>query len=118
MALRRRLLWLILFALVAAQTLGLVHRIAHGGNIGAVNFVSATQSHLTGGNWSDALKAGHADDVTCHVFDQASPGGCVWLSPPALPAIVFADIFIARSKSEALARWAALFEARGPPTFR
>lgn len=119
MALRRRLLWLIAFALVAAQTLGLVHRITHGGAAGAANFASHGQLQLVspGGHWTDALKAGHTDDVTCHVFDQASSGGWLFATPSSLPAVVFPEVLIARQHGQAQARRAALFEARGPPSF-
>ncbi|MRD46466.1 hypothetical protein GHT07_04210 [Caenimonas koreensis DSM 17982] len=124
MLIRKRLLWFVLFALLAAQTLGLAHRVAHGvvqdgfiGDAAAASLSRATaQPH--GGNWSDALRAGHGDDVTCHVFDQVSQGGCALALPALLPAVVYPEALIARATGEALARWAAQFEARGPPSLR
>jgi hypothetical protein len=106
----RGFLWLVLFALVAAQTLALAHRVAHGWEAGTA--VSAP------GNWAAALEDGHADDPSCQVFDQASQALLTFDAPAAvLPQLLFSH-FIQWSQGEAVARWAALFEARGPPAFR
>ena len=113
---RSGLLWWVLSALLLAQTLGLVHRIAHGSQL--VVLPGTQVAAQDDGNWANGLASGHADDASCLVFDQVSQGGAVFALPAiALPAA--APLFFLRwFQGEALARWAALFEARGPPTLR
>ncbi len=107
-----------LLALVAAQTLGLVHRISHaqsgaGTGAGMVDHVSGTAA-----SWVAALEDGHADDPSCQVFDQASQALLSFDAPACALALFARNHFIQWSLGEAVARWAALFEARGPPAFR
>jgi hypothetical protein len=119
MVLRRRLLWLLLVALVAAQTLGLVHRVAHGGHAAPAPGLSVqdTNPGEAGGRWLVNLFGDH-DDNSCRVFDQLGQGGFL----PALPAVplpvILPSFILPWFQGEALARWAALFDARGPPPVR
>lgn len=109
MVFARRWVWLMLFALIAAQTLALVHRVTHSG---ANTAVSSAQS-----GWVAGFQDGHADDPSCQVFDQAGQALLSFDAPlTALPLAAFAQ-FIQWSQGEAVARWAALFDARGPPAF-
>src|SRR6187402_797269 len=105
MARTRRWIWVMLFALVAAQTLALVHRISHTGTSGATSIAAS--------GWAAALQDGHADDPSCQVFDQASQALlCFGVPAPLLP-VMLPSQFIQWSLGEAVARWAALFDARG-----
>ncbi|HSI55701.1 MAG TPA: hypothetical protein VK981_17160 [Ramlibacter sp.] len=110
MQLRRGLLWLVLFALVSAQTLGLMHRVVHPSNI-----EHAVESPARG--WVLALVGQH-DDSGCRVFDQLGQGGFL-PSVPVVPLPLLLPSFVFQwFQGEVLARWAALFDARGPPLLR
>ena len=122
MALRRRLLlWLVLLALVSVQALGLVHRIVHS-EPGAA-FPEASHSHAGDSDhadtrWASGLFGGHEDESGCLLYDQLSHGGCLPV-PAALAMPVIPPVFLLQwFQGEVLARWAALFDARGPPPIR
>ncbi|WP_298924337.1 hypothetical protein [uncultured Ramlibacter sp.] len=114
---RRIAVWLLVSALVAAQALGLMHRIVHAPHAGSVPVVAvaAGQGHH-GAGWVADLFAGH-DESSCRLFDPLTHDG-----PPSVPALVlplllssyFLDVF----QGEFLVRWAALYDARGPPPLR
>ena len=121
MAARRGLLWLVLFALLAAQTLGLMHRVVHAD---ARNLPTLTAHELqedrglaAGESWIAGLFSSH-DDPGCRLFDQLAQGAMI----PELPVMhlpVLAPVSILLwFQGEYLARWAALFDARGPPSVR
>lgn len=156
---RRWLLPALAFALVAAQALGLMHRVVHGPQaawaaahgdglaagvdghghdhhhhhgehdhddggqafVGAVGGHDAAhaQDHLHGHGhgWIAALFAGHADDTGCRLFDPLNHEGLAALPVLAVP-LVFSSFFLDVFQGECLARWAALFDARGPPVLR
>ena len=124
---------LLALALWFASTMGLVHGVVHlpgvpqaiaqtgtGGASSpslpssAAKVVRAT--HLTG---FAALFADHADgDAQCRLYDQLSHGSAALsvpliVLPLVLPTATF-DFF----QGEVLARWVALFQARGPPSSR
>lgn len=106
--------WLLACALVLAQAVALLHGIAHmprahGAPSGAK--AAAHGAHL---HWTAALFAGHDDDSTCRLFDSLShtaPPVCADLAVPAAIPPYLLPLWA----GEALARWAALFDARGPP---
>ena len=113
MALRRHVLWLVMFALVTAQALGLMHRVVHAPHHAPA---TAAVSH-EGGHWVAHLFEGHADDSSCRLFDPLNHDGMPTVAAVLLPAAVstfFIDVF----QGEFLARWAALYDARGPPFSR
>lgn len=133
-SLRCRLALVLAFALVAAQALGLMHRIVHGPlahpvhaslapgaqahlHDGDHNHAHADGHHPHGSSWLAALFTGHGDDSTCRLSDPLSQEGL-----PGVPALVlplaFGSFFLDRFQGEFLARWAALFDARGPPVLR
>jgi hypothetical protein len=120
MALRRGFLWLVLFALVAAQTLGLMHRVVHvpvfAGDAVVVSIKAQNEGRDAHG-WAESLFGGHDGESACRLFDQ-SQGGCL----PSVSAVLLPDtaplFFLQWFQGEALARWAALFDARGPPQLR
>ena len=130
----RPLAWLLVFALLLAQILGLMHGVVHGG----VHAPHRSQFHMPlhdGGQeqqhlhddgpdagqnagWLASLFASHEGEPDCRLFDQASHGSAVpavaLLSLPVVPPSLVVAIF----QGEVLARWAALFDARGPPLTR
>jgi len=123
---RRGLLWFVVFALFAAQALGLMHRVVHlPHGIGAPAHAGPVlQDHSHGhghgqsdSNWVADLFHGHSDDSSCRLFDPLNHDAAPLVSAVVLPALLaarFIDVF----QGEFLARWAALYDARGPPSSR
>ncbi|MBI2771833.1 MAG: hypothetical protein HYX47_19580 [Burkholderiales bacterium] len=110
---QRRWLWWLIAALVAAQTLGLVHRIAHSS---PTAFASAAPAASDSGHgWLASLFTGHDDDSGCRVYDQLGHADGIAPLAAIAPAMAVALFLLPFFQGEALARWAALFEARGPP---
>jgi hypothetical protein len=119
---RRGLLWLVLLALVAAQTLGLMHRAFH--HAGAdypvlrISQHAVQQDQVAGTQgWIASLFSSH-DDSSCPLYDQLGQGGMITM-PPAIALPLAPTAFVLQwFQGEVLARWAALFDARGPPSIR
>lgn len=126
----RSLAWLLVFALLLAQMLGLMHGVVHGSQMQAVGSGQGHHHahdhdhdhdhdqgpHADHGNgWLESLFSSHDADSDCRLFDQASHGNAA----PTLPAlslpILLSSCVVDIPQGEALARWAALFDARGPP---
>lgn len=109
-------LWWLALALLVAPALGHMHRIVHGPQTHTPQAqVHAQQPHAHG---VADLFAVHDDDSSCRLFDQlthsdALPG----LPVLALPMLLVPFLF-RRIEREAVARHAALFDARGPPALR
>lgn len=114
------------FALWFATTLGLVHGVMHGGVAAAgtpVTVMHGAHAHGADGHGHGhghglAALFGDHSDAECRLYDQLSHGPAVLgvplvLLPVALPAATFAWL-----EGEAIARWIALFDARGPPSTR
>lgn len=115
----RALLCVLAFALWFAITLGLLHRTIHGHlatQAQAVAMADEGQADPAAHGLS-ALFGAHSD-ADCRLYDQLSHGPAA-LGVPALvlPAMLPAATFI-YLEGEALARWVALFDARGPPSAR
>ena len=119
------LLGLLLAAvLVMTQTLGLVHAITHGSTGSSLYFDNEFHDHDHDHDVAKApgvnhflvsLFSLHSDVSDCRLFDQAShDGGLAMAVKSALP-VVLPPLTVAIFQGEALARWAALFDARGPP---
>jgi hypothetical protein len=124
------LVLLFVLALLLAQTLAFVHRVVH--HTSAPHLLAA-QMKAPG-----AAAAGHSlaapafklqglmgklfqhneSDPTCRVFDQAGSADAL-ICPLAvvLPVAVPASVFLF-FEGEVIARQAALFDARGPPSVR
>jgi hypothetical protein len=112
MLLRRALIVLLLPALLLAQQLGLLHGIAHAPASHASAAAAAHEASALAG-----LFQGH-DDGACRLYDQLSHGDAAPCVPAGLPALLPPALLVRQLHGLALARWAALFEARGPPAFR
>lgn len=112
-----------------AQTLGLVHGIAHGpihGDVGTqitqAVAAHAEQSHHAPGNAQvapgalETLFPQHEDAEDCRLFDALGqqPGATLAgpVHPPAVPPCMQR---LRRLEGAFVARWATLFDARGPP---
>ena len=110
--LQRRLWCLVVLVLLAAQAIGLMHRIVHAPHVAHPAY--AAQQQLQDGGWVAGLFAGHADDSTCRLFDPLGHD-----APPVAPVVVLpmvlSSFFLDHFQGEFLVRWAALFDARGPP---
>ena len=122
--------------LVMTQTLGLVHGIKHGpsGSILHSHGHDHDHDHDHGHDHAQDHEHGHAgaevagnhgfltalfslhqEASDCRLYDQAShDGGLVVAMQLTLP-VVPPPLTVAIFQGEALARWAALFDARGPP---
>jgi hypothetical protein len=115
---QRAVLCLLLAAVVLAQALGLMHRVVHLPNAPAQldqrSGHGHGHAHAHEAGWVASLFAGHADDSSCRLFDplnhEAAPSVPV-VALPAVAALFFLDAF----QGDFVARWAALFDARGPP---
>lgn len=115
MSLHRRRSWVLSLAivLIAVQALGLAHRTVHGATpwtgMGA-HAPAAAKASPTGHAF-----AGHdAGSVECRLLDalgQAAPP----VAPLILLPLALDSVVLARCQGEFLARWVALFDARGPP---
>ena len=115
--------WLLLCALLLVPVLSLMHEVIHRPQS---HRAAHALAHPAGDShdadqrapWLVRLFSNHKDDNDCRLFDQASHGGAApVLAVLSLP-IVFASQVFDISRGEALARWAALFDARGPPLTR
>lgn len=117
LATRRMGAALLVFALLLTQTMGLLHRAAHlpaSLAAGPAARVQVEQPSFIA-NLFTAHDSGTGD---CRLYDQlghgdAAPAACMTVLPFAIPAFL-----LHVSLGEALARWAALFDARGPPVSR
>jgi hypothetical protein len=116
--------------LVMTQMLGVVHAITHGvagslmqtsdhspadDQVNGVGHAHAESNRQGSGHFLEALFSSHQGASDCRLYDQISHGApLVSVTASALPAAppTFAVAIFA---GKALARWAALFDARGPP---
>lgn len=107
--------------LVLAQTLGWLHRSAHGtppaAQAVALQVHSAAAQPQAGK--AEAGKAfGHEAGATeCRLYDVLAQPGCASTPLLALPVAPPATWIVA-TLGDFVARWAALFDARGPPASR
>ena len=105
-------------ALVLAPALGLVHGVLHGDRVHHTHQhihhadVHTHDDHAAG---LEQLFADHSEATDCRVYDQQSHADLA----PGIPMLVLPYVPIGftlrHPAGEALARFAALFEARGPP---
>ncbi|RYZ05678.1 MAG: hypothetical protein EOO24_12230 [Comamonadaceae bacterium] len=121
------LLVALMVALWVAGTLGLVHRSVHG--VGAPPAAVAAQQAVASsdaaqghkhrhGSWVLALFGQHHDDADCRLYDQLSHGPAALAVPMIVLPLVLPVAVFDHLEGQALARWVALFDARGPPSSR
>lgn len=106
-----------LLALVLAQSLGLMHRLAHA-NLSTQAVPGTVWSHQatsTTGDWLQALFGWHHHKSDCESYDQLTHGDALKCEPAAVqPTPVPADR-VGVHRAWHLAAQAAGFLARGPP---
>jgi hypothetical protein len=112
----------LVLALVWAPSLGLWHSVvhgdaSHGGRADAVAQMAA-QEPGQAPSLLQRLFAGHQYDADCQFFDQHSHGDALTGVAPALAVQALPAAVLAASHALAVARWHALFQARGPPSVR
>lgn len=116
----RRGLLALLLLFVAAQSLSWMHRAFHGSPDDLLQHAAAVQlAEPTGGaqpahTWMQGLFGDHAEPSDCRLFDAVAQPSCT-PGMPVIPLAVPANAILLASNAEFVARWSALFEARGPP---
>jgi hypothetical protein len=118
---RRLAVAALVLAFVLAQALAWVHRGLHGSASESWRHapVAAAADHH-GGGVAGALQdlfSSHADGSDCRLFDALGQPGCAPAPLVALPVTIPAGYLLA-THADFVARWAALFDARGPPASR
>lgn len=107
--------WLVL-GLWAAPLLAQMHRTLHSGpdhsRLQAPQVKVPGPAHDAG---LLALFSGHGDSADCLLFDQACEGTGLLAKPIALLPTVAPALVLRTLQGLATARWAAAFDARGPP---
>ena len=97
---------LLVVALLWTQGLGLWHRQVHSG------LSQATHSTASVGK----LFSNHQSDTDCRLFDQLSHADGATALLAVAPALLALPEILRASHGLAVARWHALFQARGPPS--
>ncbi|MGJ7605379.1 hypothetical protein ACSFA7_13665 [Variovorax sp. LT1R20] len=118
----RAILVVLAIALWFAGTLGVMHRSLHvPGLPAAAATVQATQAdkgvHAHAGHGVVSLFGDHTD-AECRLYDQLSHGSSVPGVPLVVLPVLLPSATFAYLQGEAIARWVALFDARGPPSTR
>lgn len=124
----RALAWVA--ALLLPQMLGLLHSVAHSARYAAEQTQQASRlhHHAAGGEQASTgsgtatvsglstLFASHEPGSgDCRLYDQASHDGLATTVAALHPPLSIPSKAVALFAGQALARWAALFDARGPP---
>lgn len=114
----------LLVVLVLAQTLGWMHRALHGDagagsrhGLVAAAAEAATHADTAHGAGLHDLFGSHAEPNDCRLFDALGQPGCMPAPLVVLPVLLPAAS-LALTHADFVARWAALFDARGPPPTR
>lgn len=121
--LRLALAGLLVLALLWTQSLGLWHRLVHydlGHNTAKLGQVQAAAGDTarTSAPSSGKLFSNHQSDTDCQLFDQLSHADGVTALLAAALVVLVSPQFLRASHGLAVARWHALFQARGPPSVR
>ncbi|SCX60130.1 hypothetical protein [Variovorax sp. EL159] len=109
------------FALWIAGTLGVMHRSLHVP--GLAKAAAAAQATSPGGVHKHADHGlgslfGEHTDAECRLYDQLEHGSTAPSVPLVVLPILLPTATFAYLQGEAIARWVALFDARGPPSTR
>jgi hypothetical protein len=114
-------LWLLL-SLLLSQSLGQLHAVKHSGPGSIAHAASGHEAHglhhdhkQVEDDFLDLLFSSHGNDADCRLYDHLSAGHGMPLVSAALLPIVLPSVLVAIFAGDALARWATLFDARGPP---
>ena len=116
-------LWLVL-SLLLSQSLGQLHAVKHGGLGAAAHVAGEHEAHDThhdhdhdddDDGFLKLLFSSHGSASDCRLYDHLND---VQAMPPILATpwpTVLPSPLVAIFSGDALARWTALFDARGPP---
>lgn len=107
----------LVLAFLLAQTLGWLHRGLHGTPSVAQSVLATAQAQAAGAE-TGAKAFGHeAGTIECRLYDVLAQPGC---APAPLLELPLAppQAWLVATLAGVVARWAALFDARGPPTSR
>jgi hypothetical protein len=120
---RRWFLGWLVAALLAAPALGHMHRIVHGPQAHLHAHAQEHEARHAHGDEAGlhgvaALFAVHDDDSTCRLFDQLGHGDALGGVPALVLPLLLVSFLFRRFSRDAVAREAALFDARGPPALR
>ena len=124
----RTLLVVLAVALWLAGTLGLMHRTvhvpglpaamaAHGLDEAGAHASAPHEAHAHAAHGLAGLFGVHTD-AECRLYDQLSHGSSALGVPLVVLPVLLPSATFAYLQGEALARWVALFDARGPPSTR
>jgi len=115
--------WVLLAMLMLAPLLGSLHAVAHPpaaykSVLRTAAVPASPLAHMHAKAWPKRLFGDHSGEGDCRVYDQLCHGEA--LHPAHLPVLPFAVPIATFDflQGEFLARWAALFDARGPPSAR
>lgn len=112
----RRVAWCVLaLVLLAAQTFGQLHQQVHAHGLQPV--LAAAQPEAADSGGIAQFFAAH-DAGDCRLFDQLSHADSLPAMPVLALPLVLCAFILQLLEGEVLARWAALFDARGPPPVR
>ena len=127
-------------ALLLVPLFGLMHGVVHGAlhglstaavsaksqgsaraSLGGFDAARSVGAQATGSAvpaWSEKLFVGHDKAADCLVFDQLCHADALHFLPlQALPTALPSFVLVTLA-GDYIARWAALFQARGPPSSR
>ena len=111
---------LLALALLWAQSWGQWHGVWHAKSA-PQEVLAESQTRGLGGHASapeHAVFDHDAGDAQCRLLDQLSHADSLPCMPLLALPVELSAALVAQSVGSAVARWAALFQARGPPTFR
>ncbi len=111
-----RWIWtsLLVTALLAVQSMGQWHRLVHVDRDHTVNTGLTQSAPATVAK----LFSNHHSDTDCQLFDQLSHADSVTAIFAIAVAVAVLPRYLRASHGLAVARWHALFQARGPPSVR
>nr|WP_233102100.1 hypothetical protein [Variovorax sp. IB41] len=102
-----------------------MHRSLHVPGLASASSAAATVqaakaekgAHVHAGHGVVSLFGDHTD-AECRLYDQLSHGSSVPGVPLVVLPVLLPSATFAYLQGEAIARWVALFDARGPPSTR
>ena len=107
----------LLLSLVLAQSLGLIHRFAHDRPL-PTQPLAVTAGERCQDSWLASLFGSHDEQSPeCRLLDGAGHAAPPTVAALAAPVLPLAQV-VAITHAEFIARWVALFDARGPPSSR
>ena len=109
-------LWVLVLAaaLLLSQSLGQLHAVKHGGPAGPHQVAAVHETQHNGG-FLEQLFSSHKTGSDCRLYDQLSDGYATPAVVTVVLPVLMPSLAMVMLQGEAISRWAALFDARGPP---